>query len=163
MKETYKKGSAAVWGIVVVVAAIITLAIVFLTGKKPANEVALPVATTTPVDTTTGIATTTVPDKKFVYKNGTYTSEGGYTSPGGSEQIKVTLTLKDDVVTDATVVPEATRPQSVHYQAIFVANYKQFVVGKNIADIKLDRVSGSSLTPEGFNDALTKIELQAKA
>jgi hypothetical protein len=46
---------------------------------------------------------------------------------------------------------------------MFVSGYKQYVVGKNIASIHLDRVSGSSLTGAGFNAALARIEIEAKA
>jgi len=37
------------------------------------------------------------------------------------------------------------------------------VIGKNIADVQLSRVSGSSLTPEGFNNALATIKSQAQS
>lgn len=97
------------------------------------------------------------------YKDGVYTVEGQYISPGGQEQIGVVLTLKDGVITDAVVTPKATRPISVKMQGAFSENYKPLVVGKNIDEVKLDVVSGSSLTPKGFNDAVTKVKEQAKA
>lgn len=96
------------------------------------------------------------------YKDGTYTAVGTYISPGGDEEVGVTLTLKDNVITDATVEPKATRPNSVKFQGVFNENYKQFVVGKNINKVKLDKVSGSSLTPQGFMNALKQIKSQAK-
>ena len=98
-----------------------------------------------------------------IYKNGTYSSFGNYFSPGGAEQIKITLTFKDDTIIDAQAEPQATRPNSIKFQSIFTSNFKQFVVGKKIDEVVLDKVSGSSLTPKGFNDALAKIKVEAKA
>lgn len=96
------------------------------------------------------------------YKDGTYDVKGAYTSPAGPETIDVKLTLKDNVVTDAVVVSEATAPKSKFMQAAFISGYKDMVVGKKINDIHLEKVSGSSLTPMGFNDALEKIKSQAQ-
>ncbi len=97
------------------------------------------------------------------YKNGTYSSLGSYLSPGGEEEISLTLTLKDDTVTEATVVSHAIRPESKIYQGKFISGFKTLVVGKKIGTISLDKVSGSSLTPKGFADALAKIKTQAEA
>lgn len=95
------------------------------------------------------------------YKDGTYTAVGTYESPAGPEAIDVTLTLKGDVITDTTVVGEATNRKSISMQGQFIDNYKPQVIGKKIQDVNLTKVSGSSLTPIGFNDALTKIESKA--
>lgn len=98
----------------------------------------------------------------FSYKDGTYSAMGDYFSPGGEEQIGVTLTLKDDVIVDASVVSKAENPNSIKFQGIFVSNFKPLVVGKKISDVNLTKVSGSSLTPKGFNDALAKIKVQSQ-
>lgn len=97
------------------------------------------------------------------HSNGSFTKVGSYQSPGGTEEIEVTVTLQDDVVTDATVISRAENPNSKAYQSRFIRSYKQYVIGKNIDDIKLDTVGGSSLTPIGFNEALEKIKADAKA
>mgnify|MGYP001584885202 FL=1 len=97
------------------------------------------------------------------YKDGVYEVKGDYVSPGGDEQIDVKLTLKGNVVSEAEVVSLAVRPNSVKFQGQFVAGYKEFVVGKNIDEINIQKVSGSSLTPKGFKDALEKIKVQAKS
>ena len=99
--------------------------------------------------------------KSSVYKDGSYSVTGNYISPGGPEEINVTVTLKNDVITDATVISQATRLNSVKFQGMFVSGFKTFVVGKKIDDVQLSKVSGSSLTPSGFNDALAKIKSQA--
>jgi len=98
-----------------------------------------------------------------LYKNGTYTAVGSYMSPGGPEQIGITLTLKNDAIVDASAKPMADLPTSVKYQTMFAEGLKAAVMGKSIDTVKLDKVSGSSLTPKGFNDAVSKIKVQAKA
>ena len=45
---------------------------------------------------------------------------------------------------------------------LFASGFKALVVGKKITDVNLDKVSGSSLTSGGWNEAITKIEAQAK-
>ncbi|MFZ2621338.1 MAG: hypothetical protein WAX85_00025 [Minisyncoccia bacterium] len=128
------------------------------------NAVAEPETLVTPV-TPTPIPQEVPVDipTSYLYKNGSYSSVGEYNSPGGTESIKVALTLKDDVITDATITPLATRGNSVKFQGIFVSNFRPLVIGKKIDEVQLDKVSGSSLTPKGFNDALAKIKTQAKA
>lgn len=118
--------------------------------------------TTPPINTT---VTTSIPSviSSSSYKNGTYEVVGNYASPGGAEHIDIKLTLENDIVTAAEVTPRATLPASKNFQGLFAANFKQYVVGKNIDEVQLDKVSGASLTPKGFNDALTKIKAQAKA
>lgn len=96
------------------------------------------------------------------YKDGVYDVKGSYNSPAGAETLGVKLTLKDNVVTDAEVVVEATNPKSKFMQDAFAGGYKEMVIGKKINDIHLEKVSGSSLTPIGFNDALEQIKSQAK-
>ena len=98
-----------------------------------------------------------------VYKDGTYSATGSYMSPGGPDQVGVSLTLKNDIITDITVTAEPGDNESARYQSRFVSGYKQLVIGKNIADVHLTRVSGSSLTSIGFNDALAQIKARAKA
>ncbi|HVU06704.1 MAG TPA: hypothetical protein VHC46_09805 [Thermodesulfobacteriota bacterium] len=97
------------------------------------------------------------------YKDGTYSARGTYQSPGGLESVDVTLVLKNDVITDASVVSNATIPQSIMFQGKFISGFKALVVGKNIDTVKLDKVSGSSLTPKGFNSAVTEIKAEAAA
>lgn len=95
------------------------------------------------------------------YKNGTYSADGEYTTPGGQEKVGVTLTLTDGVISDINVEEKAILATSKKMQADFGANYKPMVIGKNINDVTLTKVSGSSLTPKGFNNALDKIKAEA--
>ncbi len=95
------------------------------------------------------------------YKDGTYTADGDYTSPGGAEQLGVTVTIANGVITSSEVEVKATRPISKTRQTDFKDNYKEQVEGKNIDEIVLTKVSGSSLSPKGFNDAIEKIKAEA--
>ena len=105
----------------------------------------------------------TAPVVVQAYKDGTYAATGMYTSPAGKEEVGVSLTLKDNVITDVTFTPKATNEVSIKLQGMFASGFKELVVGKDINTVKLDKVSGSSLTPKGFNDALDKIRLEAQA
>lgn len=96
------------------------------------------------------------------FKDGTYAVVGNYMSPGGQEELGVTVTLANGLITDVIVEPKATRPMSKTRQADFAANYQPMVMGKNIADVQLSKVSGSSLSPKGFNDAIEKIKAEAQ-
>lgn len=120
--------------------------------KAPAQPEAMPAAgseTTAPAVTTKE------------YKDGTYDVVGTYTSPAGPEEIKVSLTIEKNIVTAATMEPTATNEFSKKWQGVFKDNFKERVIGKDINTLMLDRVSGSSLTPKGFNDAVEKVKAQA--
>lgn len=110
-----------------------------------------------PVETKQNVTTS------YLYNNGGYSVVGAYNSPAGSESIGVQLSLKDDMVTDVSVTAKATNETSLKFQKIVSENIKSLVVGKKLDEVKLDKVSGSSLTPKGFNDAIAKIKVQAKA
>ena len=123
----------------------------------------VPPVVTTPTPPQTPTNTTASAPRADLYKNGTYSATGTYNSPAGLENVGVSLTITDDVVTSATVTNMAGDRTSSHYQNAFIGGYKTLVVGKNIDTIKLSRVSGSSLTPAGFNSALAQIKGEAKS
>lgn len=134
--------------------------------QTPVDTTSVPPVDTTPQGTSTPVSTeasTTPVIMNSKYKDGTYSADGNYQSPGGNETIKVTLVLKDGIVTSATVVGTATEGGSKFYQDKFIGGFKQYVVGKSIDAINVTKVSGSSLTPIGFNAALAKIKTQAQA
>ncbi|HJQ08107.1 MAG TPA: FMN-binding protein [Candidatus Saccharimonadales bacterium] len=97
------------------------------------------------------------------YKSGTYSATGSYESPGGTERVAIKLTLEGGIISDIAVTPQAASPTSKQYQGEFVSGYKGLVEGKDIDEIKLSKVSGSSLTSRGFNDALDQIKNQAQS
>lgn len=97
------------------------------------------------------------------YADGTYSASGSYQAPSGTETVDVTVTLKDDVITDVEVVGEATDPQAKQHQGEFISGIAAEVVGKDIDQISVSRVSGSSLTSGGFNAAIETIKAEAAA
>lgn len=100
---------------------------------------------------------------KSMYKDGTYTAEGDYVTHVGQKKISVTVTLKNDMITSADVKNEADDPMSTKYQDSFISGYKPMVIGKDISTVHVGKVALSSLTPNGFNNALKSIEQQAKS
>lgn len=96
------------------------------------------------------------------YIDGTYGATGSYRSPGGTEEIGVALTIADDIVTAVTVDPQASGT-SGQYQSQFASGIASLVVGKNVDEVSVSRVSGSSLTSTGFNSALETIKNDARS
>lgn len=92
-----------------------------------------------------------------------YSADGNYQSPAGMETVHVALTLKDDVITDATFSGDGTNPRTKVMQGNFAAGFKEVVVGKPIDQLSVGVVNGSSLTGKGFMDAVAKIKAEAKA
>jgi uncharacterized protein with FMN-binding domain len=90
-------------------------------------------------------------------KDGAYEAMGNYISPAGPESIQVSVTLEDGIITDAEVEPQAVHETSKKMQASFKEGFRELVVGKPITEVKLSKVSASSLTSGGFNEALQKI------
>ncbi len=124
----------------------------------------------TPTPVVTKPVTPSVPVKPVVsttpttqYKNGTYSAVGDYRSPEGGETIGIKLTIKDDLIVDAVATLQARDKKSVKYQELFINNFKTLVVGKKLSEVSLGKVSGSSLTPKGFNEAVIEIRSEAKA
>jgi len=114
------------------------------------------VADTKPAST---VETTVAVDAS--YKDGVYSTTGNYVAPSGPETIDVTMTVKDGAIADVSVVANATNAASKKFQAMFVDGCKMMVVGQKLSMLSLSKVSGSSLTPKGFNDAIAEIRTQA--
>ncbi|MCT9084015.1 FMN-binding protein [Streptomyces fulvoviolaceus] len=93
------------------------------------------------------------------YADGEYTARGWY--GGLPSSIEVTVTLDDGVITDAEVAPQATDPTSRDFQERFAAAVPDLVEGRPIDEVRLDRVAGSSGTPNGFNEAIARIKDEA--
>lgn len=97
------------------------------------------------------------------YEDGTYAATGNYVSPAGPEEMDISLTLEDGVITDATFVGKAEHPTSVKMQTNFSEGFAAEVVGRPIDELSLTVVNGSSLAPKGFMDAVSKIQAEAAA
>lgn len=123
-----------------------------------ATDVASSAASSSTADTTTESDASAT-----AYIDGTYTATGSYQTPETVEQIEVTITLAGDVVTAVEVTGDPQASESQRYQSEFIGGISDEVVGKNIDDLSVDRVAGSSLTSGGFNDALDEIKAEAAA
>ncbi len=95
------------------------------------------------------------------YTDGTYEATGQYQSPNGTETLDVTITLQDDVITAVEVVGEGTNPNTVRFQGEFAGGIAEMVVGKDIDQISVSKVAGSSLASGGFNAAVEQIKADA--
>ncbi|HEX6258504.1 MAG TPA: hypothetical protein VFZ48_03425 [Candidatus Saccharimonadales bacterium] len=106
----------------------------------------------------------TVPtnNQNATYKDGTYKATGEYQTPGGTQSISIELKFEGNVIKDSNLTTHATSGNSVEYQGKFASGYKAEVVGKKVDEVSLSRISGSSLTPNGFNAALEQIKQQAR-
>lgn len=124
----------------------------------PAQGQTTPTPTQTPTPDTTATPPST---QKSVYKDGTYSATGNYVAPGGPETIGVSLTVKNDVVTAVNVTPQARNGTSQNWQNYF-AQGSNSIIGMKLDAIQIDSISGSSLTPIGFMDAVAKIKTQAQ-
>ncbi|MDB5180138.1 MAG: hypothetical protein JWN12_770 [Candidatus Saccharibacteria bacterium] len=96
---------------------------------------------------------------KKIYANGTYNAIGTYAK--GKNSIDVTLNLNNDAISSVVVIPMATIKMSLGLQKKFAIAISDEVVGRPIDEVYLDKLAGSSLTTQGFNDAIKKIKSQA--
>lgn len=125
------------------------------TESKPAANTINPTTQNPSSETTVTVAE---------YKDGNYSATGSYVSPGGPREISITLTIADGKITDSTFTGGAdVDPTSKRFQTEFADGYKAMVIGKSVDEVNLTKVSGSSLTPKGFTDALNKIKSEAKS
>ena len=97
--------------------------------------------------------------RRSKYADGTYNATGQY--GGLPSSIGVSVTLVDGVITAVTVTPRATDPTSLEYQTRFAQAVPALVVGRNIDEVNLSKVAGSSGTPDGFNAAIQQIKAEA--
>ena len=70
----------------------------------------------------------------------------------------MTVTLESDIITAVEVVGDPQKSESEEYQAEFIGGIADVVVGKDIDEISVSRVAGSSLTSGGFNQAIQAIK-----
>jgi uncharacterized protein with FMN-binding domain len=110
-----------------------------------------------------GSNATSTSDDGTSYKDGTYSADGSYVSPGGQEEIAVTITVKDDLITAVSVKTVAADAEGAQYEAQFASGISAVAVGKSLGSLSVGSVAGSSLTSQGFNRALATIRSKAEA
>lgn len=148
--------------IVVILLAAATVGTIMLTNKSDEDNTRSPgtsdVSDTPPASTESGTSAT-----DGMFKDGTYTETGSYTTPGGQESITVTVTITGGVITATSAEGSGGNGNTIEYQGKFIGGYKDLVVGKKVDDVSLSRVSGSSLTSQGFNKAIDAIKKDAQS
>lgn len=151
---------AVVLGLIVIA----VVAFFFMGQNNAADQSAMtPTQTVTSEPTATMEAETEGAMTQSQYKDGEYSVVGNYVSPGGPREVNVTITLENGVITESVFEGLATDATSKRFQGEFADNYETLVVGKNIDEVSLTKVSGSSLTPKGFMDALEKVKTEAQS
>jgi uncharacterized protein with FMN-binding domain len=164
MPEEKNGNKLVLWAVVVLVLVVAIYGLLkYVKREKTISEspIALPVSPT--ANPSVSGQTVTPVSPAYKYKDGTYNAVGNYNSPGGAEEIDVKVTLKSDLIAEVQVVSKATRPASKNWQSAFISGVSEAVVGKSLDNVVLDKVSGSSLTPKGWNNAVSEIQEQAKA
>ena len=146
---------------------IVILAVVLVTvGVNAYNAHQKPTTATAPTSTQpstdSSASTTADTGSTSSFKDGTYTADSQYYVPQGYEDIKVTLTIKNGVVTDSQIVNSEGDRDSQAYQEAFASLYKSNVVGKSISGLQLSYIAGASDTTQAFNDALNQIRNEAQ-
>ncbi len=165
MESSNASANKAIVAVIVValIAIAATVAIVMSNSEK-SNTTSSQVGSTGSTSNTTSPANSTATvDSSATFKDGTYSATSRYDTPGGGASIGVTLTLSNGTITDANLTQGAPDREAQEFQDRFESGYKTQVVGKKITEVSLSRVAGSSLTPIGFNNAISDIENQAKA
>ena len=95
---------------------------------------------------------------------GEYDAEGSYQTPAGTQSVEVEMTLDAaGTIAAVDVEPQADGGNSAMFQKKFAGGISDVVVGKNITDLDVSKVAGSSLTSGGFNAAVEDIVEQARA
>jgi hypothetical protein len=160
-----KTPNKAIIGIIVVVLLVAAATAVVIISSNSATKETTDTAVSSSPEASTSVSPSASASTAATngFKNGTYNATGSYQTPGGQESISVNVTLTDGIITDATVTQQGKTGEAQEYQSKFVSGYKSQVVGKKISEVNLSRVAGSSLTPIGFNDAISDIEKQATA
>ncbi len=103
-------------------------------------------------------------DDSFDYQDGDYIINTGYDLPnGGYHEMDVSFTFSENKVTKVKVVFDKKPDKTTAPQKRFMAAMTPLVIGRDIDNISLSRVGGSSLTTNGFNDALAQAKAQAKS
>lgn len=113
--------------------------------------------------TTSETSSTTDDSSSAAVNDGDYEAKGSYSNPGGQSEVQVDLTITDGKIADIKVTPGATNGTSRGYQQKFAGGIADEVVGKTLDELDVSKVSGSSLTSQGFNQAIDQIKADASA
>lgn len=73
------------------------------------------------------------------------------------------MTIQNGIVAGVTITTPAENATSLGYQQRFAEALPEAVIGLHIDEIQIDRLAGSSSSPQGFMDALAQIQAEAAA
>ena len=132
------------------------------TTEAPATQEGGQAASSSPSSAGTSSSTAVASTGASTYKDGTYSSDGTYTSPNGQETVGVELTLAADKVSAVNITVHPSNPNTKKFQGEFASGIAAQIVGKDIDELNVSKVAGSSLTSGGFNEAVEQIKSQAK-
>jgi uncharacterized protein with FMN-binding domain len=132
------------------------------TGNGPAAGESTPPAASGSSAAATGPSTGASTSGASGYKDGTYSADGTYVSPNGTETVGVQLTLAGGTVKDVQITQHPSNPNTRKFQGEFAGGIAAQVVGKDIDELNVSKVAGSSLTSGGFNKALEQIKSEAR-
>lgn len=103
------------------------------------------------------------PTTETSFADGSYTTQASYFTPRRTEHLMdITLTVENDVVTDASIIWDGDATPKTPSHSGFDVAYKAEVVGQPLSEINLSRVGGASLTSDAFNEAVDTIEAEAR-
>lgn len=151
--ENTRKISPAVAAIIVIVLIGLIAAGTIALSSKPSAEKQASTSSRDQGNSTTSTSTS--------HKDCTYDATGKYSTPGGTESIDLKITLSKDLVSRSLLTEKGITKEAKQFQASFSSGYKNLVIGKKVSEVSLTRVAGSSLTSNGFNDALDQIKIDA--
>ena len=86
-----------------------------------------------------------------------YSVDVSYNSPAGPHDITANVTLNGTEITNASIEHDVSNPVSRGYLSSFEEGILEAVEGKDINEVDLDSVNGSSLTAGAFNKAMEQI------
>jgi uncharacterized protein with FMN-binding domain len=70
--------------------------------------------------------------------------------------------LAGDKVSAVNITVHPSNPNTKKFQGEFASGIAAQIVGKDIDELNVSKVAGSSLTSGGFNEAVEQIKSQAK-
>ena len=91
--------------------------------------------------------------------DGTYTQEVSYEYHSGTESMEVSLSVENDIITSASIVPKGTPHQySLKLMNDVNSALPNLVVGKKIDELDLPKnISGASLTTGAFKQYVNRL------
>ena len=105
------------------------------------------------------LATSSCAASSAGYTDGEYSATGWYGSLPSHHD--VTLTVEDGEVTAVEITTPAEDETSLGYQQRFAEALPEAVIGRDIDELAVDRLAGSSGCSDGFMDALEQIKTEA--